>query len=94
MEAAGGKPGEDLIRSEDPELLLLARDVDLHDLLIGVAESLASLAPAHPIGRKKGQTARAMKTTATQPAPKPATARARTDFQADSRWADGRAIAK
>ena len=94
MEASGGKPGQDLLRGEDPELLLLTSDVDLHVLFDRRDRGPRKPRPAQPIGRKKGQTARAMKATATQPAPKPATAKAKTDFHADSRWATGRATDK
>ena len=72
---------------EDPELLLVTSDVDLHVTLIGEATSLASLGPLQPIGRKKGQTARAMKAVATHAAQQPATAKANRGFQAASRCA-------
>ena len=39
----------------DPELLLLTRDVDLHDLLIGVAAALASLAPLSPSAGRRAR---------------------------------------
>ncbi len=55
METARRKSGEDLVGGEDPELLLLASDVDLHDLLIGVAEALASLAPLSPSAGRKAR---------------------------------------
>ena len=79
--------GDDILGGEDPELLLVTSDVDLHDLLIGEMNTLASLGPPQPIGRKKGQTAKAMKAAATHAAQKPATAKANRGFQAPSRCA-------
>jgi len=87
VEATSGEAGDDILGGEDPELLLVTSDVDLHDLLIGEMNTLASLGPPQPIGRKKGQTAKAMKAAATHAAQKPATAKANRGFQAPSRWA-------
>ena len=86
-EPAGSQAGDDVLDGEDPELLLVTSDVDLHVTLIGEATSLASLGQLQPIGRKKGQTARAMKAVATHAAQQPATAKANRGFQAASRWA-------
>ena len=43
QEAAGSQAGDDVLGGEDPELLLVTRDVDLHVTLIGGVTSLASL---------------------------------------------------
>jgi hypothetical protein len=55
MEAAGGQAGEDVFGGEDPELLLLTRDVDLHVLLIDEAAALASLAPLSPSAGRRAR---------------------------------------
>ena len=87
MEATGSQASDDVFGGEDPQLLLVTSDVDLHRTLIDGATSLASLGPLQPIGRKNGHTANAMKAVATQMEQKPATAKAAQGFQATSRWA-------